>query len=82
MSAKDKQVGGDHYKALGPYQPWEVNRHWLTREQYVGFLLGTVNAYLGRYNAEGDGKGGLLDLKKAAHTLQALIEFLEEAEHA
>ena len=28
LSALDVQEGGDHYKKLGAYQPWEVLRRW------------------------------------------------------
>ena len=69
-SALDTQVGGDHYKKLGDYQPWEVLRHWLTPEEFRGYMKGTAIAYLAR---EQD-KGGTLDIKKAYHTLQGLLE--------
>lgn len=69
-SALDIQHGGDHYKKLGDYQPWQVLKVWLTPEEFRGYMKGTAIAYLAR---EGD-KGGILDIKKAAHTLQAFIE--------
>ncbi len=72
VSALDTQVGGDHYKKLGDYQPWEVLRHWLTPEEFRGYMKGTAIAYLAR---ERD-KGGMMDVGKAAHTLQALVELL------
>lgn len=72
LSALDTQVGGDHYKKLGAYQPWEVLRRWLTPEEFRGYMKGTAIAYLAR---EKD-KGGVLDIKKADHTLQGLIELL------
>jgi hypothetical protein len=59
------QVGGDHYKKLGIYQPWQVLAHWLTPEELRGFAKGTVIAYLAR---ERD-KGGDDDIAKAQHTL-------------
>lgn len=64
------QKGGDHYKKLGAYQPWEVLKAWLTPEEFRGYMKGTAIAYLAR---ERD-KGGLLDIEKATHTLQGLIE--------
>lgn len=73
-SVLDVQEGGDHYKKLGAYQPWEVLRHWLTPEEFRGFMKGTAIAYLAR---EKD-KGGMLDIKKAGHTLQGLVELLEQ----
>ena len=72
MSALDVQEGGDHYKKLGDYQPWEVLRRWLTPEEFRGYMKGTAIAYLAR---EQD-KGGMLDIKKAGHTLQGLVELL------
>jgi hypothetical protein len=69
-SALDTQVGGDHYKKLGAYQPWEVLRAWLTPEEFRGYMKGTAIAYLAR---EKD-KGGMQDIDKAAHTLQGLSE--------
>lgn len=72
LSALDVQEGGDHYKKLGAYQPWEVLRRWLTPEEFRGYMKGTAIAYLAR---EQD-KGGMLDIKKAGHTLQGLIELL------
>lgn len=76
-SALDSQEGGDHYKKLGQYQPWEVLHKWLTSEELKGFAKGTVIAYLARE----EDKGGRLDIKKAMHTLQIYLE-LTEAEHA
>ena len=73
MSALDVQEGGDHYKKLGAYQPWEVLRRWLTPEEFRGYMKGTAIAYLAR---EQD-KGGMLDIRKAGHTLQGLVELLE-----
>lgn len=68
------QVGGQHYKDMGDYQPWRVLEAWLTKEQFQGYLLGTALAYLGRFNADGVGKGGMTDVRKAVHTLQKLTE--------
>lgn len=72
LSVLDKQEGGDHYRKLGAYQPWEVLRHWLTPEEFRGYMKGTAIAYLAR---EQD-KGGMLDIKKATHTLQGLTELV------
>jgi hypothetical protein len=69
-SVLDIQEGGDHYKKLGDYQPWEVLKAWLTPEEFRGYMKGTAIAYLAR---ERD-KGEMLDIKKAAHTLQGLVE--------
>ena len=78
MNANEKQIGGEHYKSMGDYQPWEVLRHWLTPEEYRGYQKGVVIAYLARERA----KGGDQDLQKAAHHLQKLIEIEMQAEQA
>lgn len=75
MSALDRQVAGDHYSKLGDYQPWEVLQHWLTPEEFRGYMKGTAIAYLAR---ERD-KGGDTDIEKALHTLQGLLELRYEA---
>lgn len=72
-SALDTQEGGDHYRKLGAYQPWEVLAKWMTPDELRGFAKGTVIAYLAR---EQD-KGGRLDIKKAMHTLQIYLELSE-----
>lgn len=69
-SVLDIQIGGDHYKKLGEYQPWEVLARWLTPDELRGFAKGTVIAYLAR---ERD-KGGLQDVMKSLHTLQLFEE--------
>lgn len=65
-SAKDVQIGGDHYKKLGHHQPWEVLATWMTPEELRGHMKGTVIGYLAR---EQD-KGGDTDVAKALHTMQ------------
>lgn len=66
QSAKDVQIGGDHYKKLGRHQPWEVLASWMTPEELRGHMKGTVIGYLAR---EHD-KGGDTDVAKACHTMQ------------
>lgn len=78
MSANDTQVGGDHYKSLGEFQPWDVLRHWLTAEEYRGWMKGNAIVYLAREKQ----KGGDQDIGKAAHHLQKLLEVLEDQEKA
>lgn len=78
MSANDKQVGGDHYRAMGDFQPWNVLKAWLTPEEYRGYQKGVVIAYLAREKA----KGGDQDIAKAAHHLSKLVEDLLPAEPA
>ena len=68
--ANETQVGGNHYKDLGDFQPWDVLKHWLTPEEYRGYQKGVAIAYLARERS----KGGDQDIKKATHHLQKLIE--------
>ena len=69
-SVLDVQVGGDHYKELGGYQPWSVMAKWLNAEELKGYMKGTVCAYLCRE----EDKGGRQDIEKAMHTLQLYLE--------
>lgn len=71
-TALDNQEGGDHYKKLGDYQPWQVLAKWMTPEELKGAMKKEVITYLCR---EAD-KGGFLDIKKAAHTLQIYLELV------
>lgn len=57
VSALDVQEGGDHYKKLGEYQPWEVLRRWLTPEEFRGYMKGTAIAYLAREQDKGGHAG-------------------------
>jgi len=67
------QVGGDHYRALGEYQPWLVLKHWLTPEEFRGFMKGTAIVYLAREQ----NKNGDEDIEKALHTLAGLMEMTQ-----
>jgi hypothetical protein len=76
MTASSRQVAGTHYQAM-PVQPWDALEAWLTPEQMRGYLLGTAIAYLARYNAQAEGKGGIQDVEKAVHTLQKMVEIVK-----
>jgi hypothetical protein len=65
LSAKDKQVGGNHYQALA-IQPAEF-----IHKNGIGFLAGNIIKYVCRYKQ----KGGIQDLEKAKHYVEMLIEF-------
>lgn len=67
---KKKQVGGSHYK--GAVQPWDLYRAMFTREEWVGYLKGTIMDYLIRK------KNGFEDLLKAQHVLDVLVATEEE----
>lgn len=73
-SADDSQVGGDHYKKLGSMQPWNVLQAWLTPEEFRGWAKGNAIVYLAR---ERD-KGKDIDIQKANHHLEKLLEVLGE----
>ncbi len=73
-SALDVQEGGDHYKKMGHYQPWEVLSKWMKPDELKGFMKGTVIAYLARE----EDKGGRLDIKKAMHTIQLYLELTRD----
>lgn len=62
--AKDKQVGGNHYKSKA-IQPWEV-----IERNGMGFFDGNALKYLMRHKD----KGGVEDLKKCIHYIEKLIE--------
>lgn len=72
-SALDSQIGGEHYKTLGDFQPWSVLSKWLTPEELKGYMKGTVCAYLCREEQ----KGGREDILKALHTMQLYLEMSE-----
>jgi hypothetical protein len=69
VTTRDTQVGGDHY-ATKAVQPWDAMAVWMTPEQFKGFLRGNVIKYIARC----DDKGGVEDLRKAAHYRAKLIE--------
>jgi len=69
----EKQVGGDHYKKMGDFQPFKVLQKWMTDEELKGFAKGTAIAYLAREND----KGGREDMAKAAHTILLYLELTE-----
>jgi len=73
-TAKDVQVGGDHYKTMGDYQPWQVLAEWMTPEELRGHMKGTVIAYLAREKQ----KGGDQDIAKALHTMQLFQELRKD----
>ena len=64
MTAKDKQVGGDHYKNL-KIQPVEY-----IMANNLNYCEGNVIKYVTRYKQ----KGGIIDLEKAKHYIDLLIE--------
>ena len=76
MNLHEQQIGGSHYKDMS-IQPWQAMESWMTDEQFKGFLLGSIIAYLARFNADAPGKGGIQDILKAHHYLQKLLDVLQ-----
>lgn len=64
MSANNNQVGGNHYQAK-TIQPWDY-----IASNGLGYFEGNIVKYVSRWRD----KGGVEDLRKAAHYLQKLIE--------
>jgi hypothetical protein len=64
MPANDIQHGGDHYKGK-KIEPWDY-----IIANGLGFLEGTAIKYITRWRD----KGGLVDLMKARHYIEKLIE--------
>lgn len=69
-----KQMGGNHYKKYGKFQPWEVFSKWLNPNELKGFMKGTVITYLVREND----KGKREDIEKAKHTIELYLELTKE----
>lgn len=69
--ADDRQVGGDHYKAM-PVEPWRVIDTWPV-DQRVGFYRGNALKYLLRAGHKGQ---AITDLEKARHYIDKLLEVL------
>lgn len=67
--SSSKQIGGDHY-AKHTVSPWDVYSDWFGKAEMRGYLLGCIVKYIVRYRD----KGGILDLEKAKHVLDRLIE--------
>ena len=66
MSANDRQVSGKHYQT--EIQPWDF-----IVSNNLSYLEGNIVKYVCRYKQ----KNGIVDLHKAQHYLDKLIEGLE-----
>lgn len=71
-SADQRQVGGNHYKAM-PIQPWDVMQAVMTVEEFKGFLKGNVIKYSMRAGQK-LGASAAEDAEKARHYKQKLQE--------
>lgn len=73
--AKDRQVGGDHYKEMG-VQPWDVVDTW-PRDQRIGYYRGGALKYLMRMGSKDESP---VEVAKGQHYIQKLLEVLNEQE--
>jgi FtsZ-binding cell division protein ZapB len=71
IAASNRQVGGDHYRAMGT-QPWDVVEDW-SLEQQIGAFRKDALKYIMRAGDKGD---ILEDFEKAYHVLEKLIEVI------
>ena len=70
MSANEKQIGGDHYKAPGKLEHWDiVAMHDL--DYFQGQITKYVMRWKKKYNTP---EARLNDLRKALHVLEKYIE--------
>lgn len=69
--AKDRQVGGEHYKEMG-VQPWDVVDTW-PREQRIGYYRGGALKYLMRMGSKDESP---VEVAKGQHYIQKLLEVL------
>jgi hypothetical protein len=63
--ANDRQVGGDHYKGYGDFQPWDAWWYW-----NLNPFQAEIVAHAVRYRE----KSGIEDLRKVIHYAEKLIE--------
>ena len=68
------QVGGDHYNTMA-IEPWEVLESVLTREEWIGFLKGTIIKYSMRQGRKTNADD---DADKARHYALKLRTVMQE----
>lgn len=71
IPARDRQVGGTHYKAMS-VQVWDVVGTW-TVEQQIGFYRGNALKYIMRMGTK---DAAVQEILKARHYLDKLLEVL------
>jgi hypothetical protein len=71
VTAKQKQVGGSHYKDMS-VQPWDVVDTW-TREQQIGYYRGGALKYIMRMGSKDQ---SATEIAKGKHYLEKLLEVL------
>ena len=75
FKAKNRQVGGDHYKVMG-VEPWDVVDTW-PREQRIGYYRGCALKYLMRMGGKDDPS---MEIAKCHHYIEKLLEVLRDRE--
>ena len=73
MTARDKQVGGVHYKVMG-VEPWDVVDTWPI-EQRIGYYRGGALKYIMRMGNKDEAS---TEVGKGKHYLEKLLEVLNE----
>ena len=71
QTARDVQVGGQHYKAMG-VQPWDVVDTWPV-EQQIGYYRGGALKYIMRMGSKDQSAE---EIGKGKHYMQKLLEVL------
>lgn len=70
-TANEHQVAGAHYTSK-MIQPWEFMEAIMSEEQFEGYIRGNIIKYISRY----PDKGGKIDVEKARHYIDKLLELL------
>ena len=73
MTARDIQIGGDHYKNMG-VEPWDVVDTWPIDQRIGAYRHGALK-YVMRMGTK---DANIKEIKKSIHYLQKLVEVLEE----
>jgi hypothetical protein len=73
MKARDRQIGGDHYKRMD-IEPWDVVDTW-SLEQRIGYYRGGALKYLMRMGSKDESAE---EIAKGQHYMEKLLEILIE----
>jgi hypothetical protein len=73
VTARSRQVGGDHYKQMG-VGPWDVVDTW-PREQRIGYYRGGALKYIMRMGSKDI---AAQEIAKGQHYIEKLLEVLNE----
>lgn len=73
MTARARQIGGDHYKKMG-IEPWDVIDTWPIEQRIGAYRAGALK-YLMRMGAKDE---EVQEIGKGIHYLEKLIETLKD----